>query len=221
MEEQRINLCFHGVGTPARDLEIGEAHYWVRTSVFHAILDAVADDPRVRISFDDGNASDAEVALPALRERDLRATFFVLSGRLDEPGSLSREQVLELRDQGMGIGTHGRAHRPWRGLDPVAARAELEGAREELAELVGQPVDEAALPLGRYDRALLSGLRRLGYRTVHTSDRRWARPDAWLQPRFSVRDHDTVPRLQQEVLRPPPLHARTRGELVGLVKRWR
>nr|WP_253945547.1 polysaccharide deacetylase family protein [Nocardioides sp. zg-DK7169] len=202
-------------------MEIGEAHYWVRTTVFHAILDAVADDPRVRISFDDGNASDAEIALPALRERGLTATFFVLSGRLDEPGSLSREQVLELRDTGMAIGTHGHAHRPWRGLDPAATHAELEDAREELAELVEQPVDEAALPLGRYDRALLATLRRLGYGTVHTSDRRWARGDAWLQPRFSVRDHDTVARLQREVLRPPTLPTRTRGELVGLVKRFR
>jgi len=221
MDEQRINVCFHGVGTPARDLEIGEAHYWVRTNVFHAILDAVADDPRVRISFDDGNASDAVTALPALLERGLSATFFVLSGRLDEPGSLSREQVLELRDRGMRIGTHGRAHRPWRGLDPAAARAELEGAREEIAELIGRPVEEAALPLGRYDRHLLTDLRRLGYRTVYTSDRRWARPDAWLQPRFSVRDHDTAARLTREVLRPPGLPARTRGELVGLVKRFR
>ncbi|MQW74789.1 polysaccharide deacetylase family protein [Nocardioides sp. dk4132] len=214
-------MCFHGVGTPARDLEIGEARYWVRTTVFHAILDAVADDPRVRISFDDGNASDAVTALPALLERGLSATFFVLSGRLDEPGSLSREQVLELRDGGMGIGTHGRAHRPWRGLDPAAAAAELEGAREEIAELVGRPVDEAALPLGRYDRHLLTTLRRLGYRTVYTSDRRRARPGAWLQPRFSVRDHDTAARLTHEVLSTPGLPTRTRGELVGLVKRLR
>lgn len=221
MSAPRINLCFHGIGTPARDLEIGEAHYWVRTTVFHAMLDTVVGDPRVRISFDDGNASDAEIALPALLERDLRATFFVLAGRLDQPGSLTREQVLELRDHGMGIGTHGYAHRPWRGMDPATAGTELEDARAEIADLVGGPVEEAALPLGRYDRALLATLRRLGYRAVHTSDRRWAREGAWLQPRFSIRDHDTATRLEQRMLTPPALPARTRGELVGLVKRFR
>jgi len=35
----------------------------------------------VQLSFDDGNRSDVGIALPALLERELSATFFVVAGR--------------------------------------------------------------------------------------------------------------------------------------------
>lgn len=221
MTEPLINLCFHGIGDPGRDLETGEAAYWISVELFHAVLDEVADDPRVRLSFDDGNASDAEVGLPALLEHDLRATFFVLAGRLDQPGSLTSDQVQVLRQRGMTVGTHGMDHRPWRGMDRATAGRELCRARAQLADLLDEPVEDAALPLGRYDRSLLTLLRGLGYRSVHTSDRRWARDGDWLQPRFSLRATDTIDGLRTHVLRRPALPRRARGELVGLAKRLR
>lgn len=217
----RVNVCFHGIGAPGRGLEPGEAAYWVDHDTLLAVLDAVAADPRVRISFDDGNASDIEVGLPALLERGLTATFFVLAGRLDRPGSLGTHDVKALAAAGMGIGTHGMDHRPWRGLDPAARRRELEEARRVLADVVRAPVMEAALPLGRYDRELLGHLRQLGYTAVHTSDRRPAREGAWLQPRFSVREGDTAASVRSEMLGRQSVGRRAERALVGTVKRWR
>jgi len=173
-----LNVCFHGVGTPARELEPGEAPYWVSEDSFHAILDELASWPSVRISFDDGNASDVQIGLPALVERGLRADFFVLAGRLGTAGSLDRDAVRELRENGMTIGSHGMAHRSWRAMAPSTRDAELVAARARLAEAAGAPVDAAACPLGRYDRRLLADLRRLGYHRVFTSDRRPARSGA-------------------------------------------
>ncbi len=219
--DERINVCFHGVGTPARELEPGEAGYWITHHTFLAVLDLVAGDPRVRLSFDDGNASDIEAGLPALRARGLTATFFPLAGRLDRPGSLTADDVRALAAAGMPIGTHGMDHRPWRGLDPVQRHRELEEARARLEEVVGAPVTEAALPLGRYDRELLGRLRRLGYTAVHTSDRRWARGGAWMQPRFSIRTQDTVDSVRREVLTRQSLPHRVERAAVGSLKRWR
>ncbi|MGF1648019.1 MAG: polysaccharide deacetylase family protein, partial [Kineosporiaceae bacterium] len=115
-----INVCFHGVGEPARELEPGEDRYWVTVDTFRSVLDEIATWPAVRISFDDGNASDVEHGLPALRERGLPATFFVLARRLGLPGSLTGDDLRSLRDAGMTIGSHGMDHRPWRGLPPEA-----------------------------------------------------------------------------------------------------
>ena len=117
-----VNLCFHGIGTPARDTEPGEDAYWISTDLYRRVLDVVAEDPHVRISFDDGNASDVEIGLPGLVERGLTATFFVLAGRLDQPGSLAVDDVRALATAGMRIGSHGMDHRPWRGLDDRRAR---------------------------------------------------------------------------------------------------
>ena len=69
---------------------------WVTRERFLSLLDAVTGRDDVRITFDDGNASDVEQALPALRERGLTATFFVVAGRLGTPRFLDRHGVAEL-----------------------------------------------------------------------------------------------------------------------------
>lgn len=216
-----VNVCFHGIGTPARPLEPGEAAYWIGEDDFLRILDVLRDRPDVRLSFDDSNASDVEVGLPALRDRGLRATFFALAGRLDASGSLDGADLRELVSAGMTIGSHGMDHVPWRDLSPAAVDRELREARVLLAEASGARVDEAALPLGRYDRTTLGHLRRLGYTAVHTSDRRRASAGAWLQPRYSVRAGDTAESVAAEILAPPGRRTRARDAVVGLVKRWR
>lgn len=220
--ETVLHVCFHGIGSTPREREPGEARYWVTHGQYLRVLDEVATWPRrVAISFDDGNASDAELGLPGLVERGLAASFFVLAGRLGTPGSLDEDALRELHAAGMTVGTHGMAHRPWPGLAPADRQAELVDARARLADVVGAPVDQAALPLGRYDRRTLAALRDLGYTRVHTSDRRPAREGAWLQHRFSVRCDDSVETLRRDVLAAPSLANRARASAVGLVKRLR
>lgn len=215
-----INLCFHGIGTISREREPGEAHYWVPQDRFLPILDEVADQPHVRLSFDDGNRSDVTVALAALRELGLRATFFALAGRLGDTASLSPSDLRELRGAGMAIGSHGWAHIPWRGLNEAEATRELVDARAALADASGGTIEDAALPLGRYDRRLLRQLRGAGYRTIYTSDRFPARPTAWLQARYSVTENDTAASIGRLVRHRPGLQD-ARNLLASGVKRTR
>jgi len=218
---EHVNILFHGIGTPQRELEPGEDRYWVGREQFEAVLDEVAAWPGVRLSFDDGNTSDVEIALPALLDRGLTADFFVLAGRLGRPGSLAEDDLHSLLKNGMSIGTHGMTHRSWRRMDAAATREELVDARDRLAAVTGQPVTTAACPLGQYDRACLTELRRLGYTAAFTSDRRPARAGRWLQPRFSVRAEDTPESVRGAVLHSRQLTARARASAAGVVKRWR
>lgn len=216
-----VNICFHGIGTPTRELEPGEDVYWTSRDRYLRILDELTTWPSVRISFDDGNASDTELGLPALQERGLTASFFVLAGRLGSPGSLGVTEVGELSRHGMLVGTHGMAHRSWRRLDPATRHRELVEARQTIGDASGRPVADAACPLGRYDRALLAELRALGYQRVYTSDRRRARESDWLQPRFSVRRNDTPESLRAAVLRRSGRARHLALSGVGLLKRLR
>jgi peptidoglycan/xylan/chitin deacetylase (PgdA/CDA1 family) len=216
-----VNVCFHGIGEPRRQLEPGEGGYWVDVARFQTILDVVVENPWVEISFDDGNVSDFEHGLPALTERGLRATFFVLAGRLGTPGSLSCDQTRALVTEGMSVGTHGMDHVPWVGLDERGRRRELVEARDRLEEVTGRTVDQAALPLGRYDRRVLAHLRAVGYRHVHTSDRAWAREGAWLQPRFSILSSDTVDTVRRHILTRPSWGRRAERTAARMVKRLR
>ena len=186
MWSKAINLTFHGVGEREREAEPGEERTWLSVDSFTSVLDSVVGRPEVHISFDDGNASDLVHGLPALLQRGLRATFFVVAGRLGEPEFLDELGVRALADAGMTIGSHGMRHRPWRWLGDDALREELVGARKVLESVVRRPVTEAACPFGSYDRRVLASLRRSGYRRVYTSDRGTSDPDAWVQPRNSV-----------------------------------
>jgi peptidoglycan/xylan/chitin deacetylase (PgdA/CDA1 family) len=214
--DRAINLTFHGVGAPPRELEPGEADVWVSREQFLAHLDSVAGRDDVRITFDDGNASDVELALPELLQRDLRATFFIVAGRLGEPGFLDADGVRELAGAGMGIGCHGMRHRPWRGLGDDALGEEVVEAKSILEKVVERPLTEAACPFGSYDRRVLRTLRNAGYRHAYTSDRGTADSRGFLQARNSVGPSDPGDLLARIPALDGILH---RGKLA--VKRWR
>jgi peptidoglycan/xylan/chitin deacetylase (PgdA/CDA1 family) len=216
------NISFHGIGTPdGPEREPGEHRYWVTESAFLRVLDFCAEQPNVRLSFDDGNASDVEIALPALTERGLTADFFPIADRLDTPGSLGLADLRALTAAGMTVGTHGAAHRPWPQALATDRTRELEDARGRIAEGSGRPVDTAACPFGAYDRTVLRALREAGYRTVFTSDARPARSGSWLQPRYSVEADDTPESVRTRMLAPRSAKDRAVDRAVLAVKAWR
>lgn len=222
MLPDRLTLCFHGVGRPGRPLEPGEARCWLEVSQFARILDEVVDAPDVAITFDDGNKSDAAVALDLLRERGLTATFFVIASRIDTTGSLSAEDLHTLADHGMTLGTHGYAHRPWRRLTTAARERELVEARSLIEAASDQRITEAACPFGAYDRGSLRALRDLGYQRVYTVDGGWADSDSWLQTRHSVHDDDDARSVRALIAEPRRVGlADALGTAKRLVKRWR
>ncbi len=216
-----INLTFHGLGPVDRRLDAGEDAVWLDSATFATVLDAVAERDDVAISFDDGNASDVTVALPALRERRMSATFFVVAGRVGQPHFLSAEDVRLLQAEGMTIGSHGMRHRCWRKLDDAALDEELGDARRLLEEIVGQPVTQASIPFGEYDRQVLSALRRHGYDRVFTSDGGPASAAQWLQARTSL-GPGTGPGELAAILSPQASPTRqAAGQIKRLVKQWR
>jgi peptidoglycan/xylan/chitin deacetylase (PgdA/CDA1 family) len=218
---QSINLTFHGVGRPARQLDSGEQEFWVSHRRFLSLLDRVAERDDVAISFDDGNASDLELALPALCERGLGATFFVVAGRLGRPHFLDEHDVRALAGAGMEIGCHGMRHRPWRGLDDRALHEELVEAKKVLERVTGRPVTRAACPFGSYDRRVLRRLRQTGYVHVYTSDRGTARARDFIQARNTVRADDDPRLLDRISAIESPIPRRLVRRSKGVVKRWR
>lgn len=219
MGGRHVNVTFHGIGPRSRIVSAGEEAVWLEEVPFAAILDRIAACDDVAITFDDGNASDVEIALPALRERGLRATFFVCAGRLGEHGFLDRDGVAALAAAGMGVGSHGMRHRAWRGLSDEDLNEELVAARAALAEAAGRPVTEAACPFGAYDRRVLRALRAAGYERVYTSDEGPARPGAWLEPRNTLRREDG-PEAIDRMRRLAPRAAAVR-RVKTTIKRWR
>ena len=221
MRQRIINLTFHGIGEPERSLEPGEEQVWLDSDQFQSALDSVGGRSDVRITFDDGNASDVEQALPGLRRRGLTATFFVVAGRLGDPGFLDERGVCALAAAGMGIGSHGMHHRPWRRLDQHALEEEHVAAKVLLEEVVDRPVTEAACPFGSYDRCVLRSLRRHGYRRAYTSDPGTTGHDDWIQSRYTVRPGNATAPVEHALALERSTYDVLRQRAKRAAKRWR
>lgn len=194
---RRVIVNFHGIGRPQRPLEPGEAPYWLLEPQFADALSRIAaarTEPGldVSITFDDSNASDFEIAAPQLERFGLTATFFVLTGRLTSPGSLSAAQVRALHAGGHTIGCHGIHHVDWRNCDDAMLTCEVDDAKARLEDIIGAAVTDAAVPFGHYNARVLRALWNSGYAHVFTSDGGTALPRAWLQPRTSLRFDTTT-----------------------------
>jgi len=183
-------LTFHGLGLPEVALSPGEEDYFVADHTFHETLGLLPELERrfgveVQITFDDGNASDFSIGLPGLLEHKRKGLFFVLAGRLDKPGYLTRQQLREMTELGMEIGTHGWDHVDWRDLDWPGKQREFTDARKALEDATGSPVSKAAIPFGRFNASVLQDLKREKYARIYTSTSGLSYRRTWFCPRWS------------------------------------
>ena len=222
MSTNQLILTLHGVGKPGpRPLEPGEERVWISEADCLDALDACIGHPEILITSDDGNLSDASIVLPALVERGLRATFFVLADRIDTPGSLGTSHLLEMLDAGMGIGSHGAAHRSWRKLTGAGALREIVEAKDRLEQAIGGPVVEAACPFGEYDRNCLRQLQNAGFERAYSSDGGWAGATDWPSARNSLHTGDGSGFVRDLLRKPAGGPANAARSLKRMIKRWR
>lgn len=222
----RLVINFHGIGTPPATVDAIEQPYWCSAPVFASILDAIGPVSRdsgvpIQITFDDGNASDLDLALPALQQRGLTAMFFVCAGRIGQAGYLDGPSIHALLRAGMRIGSHGWGHVDWRRADAATLLHETRGALDTISSVAGCVIDEVGLPFGSYDRRVLAQLRRCAVRTVYSSDGGRAPPAGWLVPRLSYSRAWTAQTLRDAALQPVSGLAQARRAAAAVFKRWR
>ncbi len=134
------------------------------------------DATDVGLSFDDGYASFLDYADPILRNLQLPATIFVLSGYIGEVNRwdyssrfrpsvhLDESQIRELVHRGYRIGSHAHSHRDLTKLSDAEIRSELRDSKSILQEILNKPVDEICYPFGRYNSRVEELAREAGYR---------------------------------------------------------
>ncbi|MFT3868873.1 MAG: polysaccharide deacetylase family protein [Nibricoccus sp.] len=214
-------LNFHGVGPVTREIDAGEFNCWLDQGFFETVLNLVRGQSHIQLTFDDGNVSDLELALPALQKRGLKATFFICSGRLDQSTFLKPNQVIELQIAGMEIGSHGINHVPWRRTTADELHKELAQSKETLEHVCGKSIQSAACPFGSYDRRVLSGLRQAGYQKVFTSDGGTASPRQWLQARTTITRSMSLDAIRKLVQKGPGLRTQMLINARKFIKRLR
>lgn len=144
--------------------------------------------PPILFTFDDGRASNYQVAAPLLESFGGRGVFFVVPAFAEcsvadalsfyrkhiNPNSragdetwedwkpMTREQIAELAARGHTIGSHTLSHERLAGLSPQNLEREIGESVRKLASWTGQPVDAFAWTFGwdSIDTAALVAIRR-------------------------------------------------------------
>ena len=141
---------------------------------------------RVCLTFDDGNSSDFNFVLPALRKHSARATFFIVTKWLDQPGFLTSAQVRELHCSGMQIGSHSMSHPDFRKLTVAQQNGELVESRKILEDLTGAEITSFAFPYGFKNKPAITAVLAAGYRYCCTSAHGVLSCPAMVMPRNSI-----------------------------------
>lgn len=107
------------------------------------------------ITFDDGYADNYNYAYPILREEQVPATFFVVSGTVGNNNRMTADQLREMQANGMQIGSHTVNHEPLVAMNTKEIDFELRASREALEKLLGKPVYALSYPTGKVNEAVL------------------------------------------------------------------
>ena len=129
------------------------------------------------ITIDDGYSSGYEVARPILKKFGYPWTAFIYTKYVSSGGkSMTWEQLAELRDEGVEIGSHTVSHinlRSAQGKNPAAYDAwlkdEIIGSKKLLEQKLGIKCAVFAYPEGRYSPKVLEVVKEAGYDAAFTT----------------------------------------------------
>jgi peptidoglycan/xylan/chitin deacetylase (PgdA/CDA1 family) len=165
----------------------------------------------VAITFDDGYA-DNFAAFEALMQRDMKASWFIVSGSIgrsagwQDPGMpeltlLAATQLREMHQQGMEIGSHTVNHAKLPQQNDATLHRELRTSKLGLEDILGAPVMGLAYPYGLFDDRCRHAAQDTGYLHACTTQSGWALldKDPYLVRRLTVYNTDTVSTLARKM----------------------
>lgn len=176
----RINVVTPAAPASSRPLSVHPADFarqmgWLKRhryrtitqrELFEALMCGRPLGPRpIMITFDDGYRDVFFKASPVLMRLGMRATAYVVSGRISgrDPSFLTWPLLRALERRGIEIGSHTVAHRDMTSLSDAEMLEDLTSSRRALERELHHPVPWLAYPFGAYNERAETLARRACY----------------------------------------------------------
>ncbi|BAZ41639.1 hypothetical protein NIES4101_76060 [Calothrix sp. NIES-4101] len=184
-------LMYHGIKTDLQSVpqgrEIGADIYdvtlnnfvsqmnWLAQHQYHAIaieeIDKLSYQKQVILTFDDGEMNNFIHALPVLQQLKFQAYFFVIVDRIGKPGYMGWDELNQMQEASMIIGSHSMTHPILTDLTDVQVEDELYNSLKILVNHLGDGVNTLSIPRGFCNDKVMQIAYASGYRHVFISER--------------------------------------------------
>ena len=124
----------------------------------------------VILTFDDGYVSNYTELLPILEQRGLKATIFMVTNEIGKENYLSLDQLKELQNKGIEIGSHTANHLPLDAMDSATAREEVKVSKLIMEWQGLKTIYTLSYPNGKYNDELGETLKSEEYLAAVTGD---------------------------------------------------
>ena len=122
------------------------------------------------LTFDDGYEDNYTTMLPLLEQHNMKAVMYMVTNDIGHKGYLSWEQLRDMQNRGVEIGSHTANHLPLTELDRAKQLEEMQLSKL-LMEWNGiKTVFSFSYPNGAYDEAMPAMLAKSEYLTAVTGD---------------------------------------------------
>jgi len=189
--KQTCVLMYHGVitewTTVPEERETGADLYDVKLTNFQQQMEYLSsrkynvnilgdesfstDAEKVILTFDDGEMNNYENVYPVLKKYGFPAYFFIIAKRVGLKGYLGWDELKELHQSGMVIGSHGFSHEILTSLLETQIEEELHASKKYLERNLGIEVDTLSIPRGFCDDNVIQKAYDVGYKRIFISDR--------------------------------------------------
>lgn len=133
------------------------------------IVDGFKDPPDkpVLLTFDDGYRDFYTDVFPILKKYRVKATVYIISGFIDKPNYMFKNQLTEILKSGLvEIGSHTVNHKWLTGKSRTEVIYEVTQSKNQLEKILGIKVVSFAYPYGSFDRSVIEIVKNAQYRSA-------------------------------------------------------
>jgi peptidoglycan/xylan/chitin deacetylase (PgdA/CDA1 family) len=138
---------------------------------YYKIIDEQIEPPKkaVLITFDDGIDDNYSMAYPILKKYDMNAAFFVVANWIDKEGYMTKDEIIDLSENGMDIECHGLDHEWFAEYSYEEQYRIIAEARSKISQILNKEINYFAFPYGNLNESAMTALYDMGFKIGFSS----------------------------------------------------